>query len=112
MLRVGRVFRAHLGALHERVRGQAEYATDTYWEGRSRDLIEGYDHPETWDKRGWMRGGIEEQVVPELLHGEGVRSVLVPGAGSGRQYEFLLAAGFEPRGFDISPTLVQTCEER
>jgi hypothetical protein len=38
--------------------------------------------------------------------------VLIPGAGSGRQYRYLLDAGFEPQGFDISRKLVAVCRER
>ncbi len=83
-----------------------------YWERRARDLVDGYDHPETWDERGWLSGGIEEKVVPQLLRRHGVRSVLVVGAGTGRQYEFLAPLGVPVRGFDISPTLARAARER
>jgi hypothetical protein len=88
------------------------YLPERYWEDRAPELVEVYDAPETWDARGWMRGGIEESVVPSLLRQYGVRTVIVPGAGSGRQYSLLEAEGFEPRGFDISPSLVAVCRER
>lgn len=82
----------------------------TYWESRAPDLIEGYDHPETWAERNWQQAGIEEQVVARILRESGVRSVLVVGAGTGRQYEFL--TGFDVRGFDLSPSLVSAALER
>lgn len=59
-----------------------------------------------------MRQGVEEIVVPRLLGEAGCTTVLVPGAGSGRQYRFLLDAGFSPRGFDISHRLVTECRAR
>jgi trans-aconitate methyltransferase len=57
-----------------------------------------------------MATGIEEELVPRVLHEHGVRSVLVPGAGSGRQYGYL--GGFSVRGFDLSPTLAAAARER
>jgi hypothetical protein len=69
-----------------------------------------YDHPERWPERSWLRSGAEDEVVPALLQAYGCRSVLVPGAGIGRQYTFLEA--FDVRGFDISPTLVGECQRR
>jgi SAM-dependent methyltransferase len=83
-----------------------------YWESRAPDLVDGYDHPETWARRGWMAGGVEEEVVPDLLRRYGVGSVLVVGAGTGRQYAFLEDLGISVRGFDISPTLVRAARER
>jgi trans-aconitate methyltransferase len=59
-----------------------------------------------------MRAGVEEETVPSLLTIAGCKTVLVPGAGSGRQYRFLLDAGFLPRGFDISERLVKECRSR
>jgi hypothetical protein len=110
------VTHAPLRAMNARIRRDVEPVDfgqpAAYWESRARDLIDGYDHPDTWGRRGWMRGGIEERVVPDLLRREKVATVLIPGAGTGRQYAFLLAEGFEPRGFDLSPTLVQTCQDR
>jgi hypothetical protein len=103
-----------LGAIYDRLHGAptADYAPASYWEGRATDLIEGYDHPESWERRGWMRGEVEEGTVPALLHRGHVETVLVPGAGTGRQYRFLIDAGFRPSGFDISETLVRVCRER
>jgi SAM-dependent methyltransferase len=59
-----------------------------------------------------MREGVEEDAVPRLLSEAGCTTVLVPGAGSGRQYRFLLDAGFSPRGFDLSDRLVAECRAR
>jgi hypothetical protein len=92
--------------------GAGRYRPEQYWEGRAAELIEIYDQPDTWDMRGWMRGGVEEVIVPALLRSHGAQTVIVPGAGSGRQYGFIAAEGFSPRGFDISPSLVATCQER
>jgi len=86
------------------------YRPASFWEGRSRDLIDTYDHPETWAARGWLRADAEDTVVPELLRQYDCRRVLVPGAGSGRQYDYL--DGFRVTGFDISPTLVDECLSR
>jgi len=88
------------------------YVPAEYWEQRADDLIEGYDSPQSWEERGWLRGSVEETVVPRLLERAHARSVLVVGAGSGRQYEFLEPLGLTIRGFDISPTLVATCRRR
>lgn len=95
-----------------RRRRRADYRADEYWEARADDLIETYDRPDTWDSKGWMRAGVEERIVPRLLTDLGARSVLVIGAGSGRQYEFLSPLDAEVRGFDIAPTLVNACRER
>ena len=73
-----------------------------FWEQRAPDLVHGYDHPETWPERGWMAGGFEEEFVPELLRKYEIASVLVVGAGTGRQYGFLTDLGVAIRGFDIS----------
>ncbi len=97
--------------LLSRVRSNA-YLPERYWESRAAELVEVYDAPETWDARGWMRTGVEESVVPNLLRQCGAQTVIVPGAGSGRQYGLLAAEGFAPRGFDISPSLVAVCRER
>lgn len=88
------------------------YVPAEYWEDRADALIEGYDAPETWEQRGWLRDGVEEEAIPPLLAGVNARSVLVVGAGSGRQYHFLQPLGLEIRGFDISPTLVAACQRR
>jgi SAM-dependent methyltransferase len=81
-----------------------------YWDARARDLRRTYDRPETWVRRGWMRAGVEEAIVPDLLRRAGVNSVLVIGVGSGRQYAYL--DGFELSGIDISPKLVRVCRRR
>src|SRR5919201_4635856 len=83
-----------------------------YWEMRAPDLVHGYDHPETWAERGWMASGVEEELVPRLLRDRNVASVIVVGAGTGRQYGFLSDLGISVRGFDISPSVVQAARER
>jgi SAM-dependent methyltransferase len=81
-----------------------------YWEARADDLTYTFDHPETWERRGWVRGGVEDELVPRLLRECGAQTVLVIGAGSGRQYAYL--QDFDVSGIDISPTLVATCRAR
>ena len=95
-------------------RRSAAIASDPleFWEQRAPDIVHGYDHPETWAKRGWMAEGVEEEVVPQLLRQHGIGSVLVVGAGTGRQYAFLGGLGVRVRGFDLSPTLVAAARER
>lgn len=89
------------------------YDPNDYWERRAPELIDAYQHPETWEARGWMIGRSPEAiVVPELLERHEVRSVLVAGAGSGRQYEYLDTSMFEVHGFDLSPTMVAECRTR
>lgn len=88
------------------------YDPAVYWERRAEELIRTYDSPEVWDTRGWLRYEVEEQLVPMLLGARGLRTVLVVGAGSGRQYDYLLSGGFEPAGLDISPRLVEECATR
>ena len=83
-----------------------------YWERRAPELVSGYDHPETWAERGWMSSGVEEVLVPRLLQERRIGSVLVVGAGSGRQYAFVSQLGIEVRGFDISPTMVAAARKR
>ena len=95
-----------------RRRTPATYDPGIYWEARADELVEVYDRPETWRDRGWMAAGAEEETVPRLLAEAGAHTVVVAGAGSGRQYDYLLAHGLEPSGFDISPTLVETCRTR
>src|SRR5215471_12682883 len=96
--------------IREWVRSRRGYRPAAFWEGRSRDLIDTYDHPETWPTRGWLRADAEDVTVPALLRLYGCSTVLVPGAGSGRQYDYL--EGFEVTGFDISKTLVAECRRR
>jgi SAM-dependent methyltransferase len=88
------------------------YAPETVWEGHAAELIEGYDHPETWPERGWMCEGVEEVYVPRLLRNHSIPSVLVVGSGTGRQYRYLAPLEIEIAGFDISPTLVAHARER
>jgi len=83
-----------------------------YWNTRAPELIETYDHPETWPERGWMAAGVEEEIVPPLLRELGIESVIVAGAGSGRQYAYLLPLGVHVEGFDLSPRLVRECRSR
>jgi hypothetical protein len=88
------------------------YDPASYWESRANELIKTYDEPHEWSRRGWMRDGIEEALVPSLLTDCGVRSVFVVGAGSGRQYKYLLPHVDILTGIDISPTLVRECQLR
>lgn len=81
-----------------------------YWDERAKDLIATYDRPDTWSDRNWLRAGAEDETVPRLLREYNCRTVLVPGAGSGRQYAYL--AGFNIVGFDISKRLVKECRHR
>jgi SAM-dependent methyltransferase len=92
--------------------GPTVYEPASYWESRAEELIDTYDRPEQWDARKWMRSGVEEELVPRLLRHRQVRSVLVIGAGSGRQYEYLLPAVETVRGIDISRRLVAECQRR
>jgi SAM-dependent methyltransferase len=105
-------FTVLLNRLSTAVRQRRRYRPSRYWEARAPELIEAYDRPETWPTRQWMAAGIEETEVPRLLHAEKVRTVLVAGAGTGRQYEYLVREGFDPSGFDISPSLVRASRER
>ena len=83
-----------------------------YWNARAPELIETYDLPETWPERGWMAAGVEEEIVPPLLRELGIESVIVAGAGSGRQYGYLLPLGLRVEGFDLSARLVRECRRR
>lgn len=84
----------------------------SYWEGRANDLVAGYDTPSDWAARGWIDLNAETDVIPNLLREAGAESVLVVGAGVGREYGYLEANGFKPRGFDLAPTLVEQCRKR
>ena len=42
------------------------YVPAEYWENRADALIEGYDAPESWEQRGWLKDGVEEVEVPPL----------------------------------------------
>jgi trans-aconitate methyltransferase len=89
------------------------YRPDRYWEARATELVHRYDaDPAEWEQIGWMRGGVEEELVVSWLRELGCSSVLVCGAGSGRQYSYLVDAGFSVEGFDISPSLVEECRRR
>lgn len=100
------------GRLFANVRPLDRYRPQRYWEDRATELIETYDHPETWAEKHWMSAGVEEAQVPPLLHASAVKTVLVVGSGSGRQYEYLEREGFRPAGFDISPSLVRVSRDR
>ena len=106
------IFRRITGRGEHPVAPAGPYVPAEYWENRADALIEAYDAPESWEQRGWLKDGVEEEEVPPLLAREDARSVLVVGAGSGRQYNFLRPLGLEISGFDISPTLVATCQSR
>ncbi len=90
--------------------GRRLYQPAKYWEGRATELIDTYDHPESWPARNWLRAGAEDETVPRLLRDYRCRSVLVVGVGSGRQYGYL--ADFDAKGFDISPTLAAESRRR
>jgi SAM-dependent methyltransferase len=92
------------------IRRVRRYWPADYWEGRARQLITAYDSPETWGEKGWLRANAEDRTVPKLLRDHSCESVLVLGAGAGRQYAYL--TGFDIFGFDISPTLVAECLDR
>jgi SAM-dependent methyltransferase len=94
-----------LGRLRRR-----SYRPSVFWNGRAEELIETYDHPERWPELGWMVEGAEEEAVPRILRAHDVQTVLVVGAGSGRQYGYL--PGFSATGVDISPRLVEECHRR
>jgi SAM-dependent methyltransferase len=83
-----------------------------YWERRAQDLVSAYDTPADWSSRGWINLDAEAEIIPSLLHDAGARSVLVVGAGVGREYDYLQANGFHVLGFDIAPTLVAECRKR
>jgi len=102
------------GGVHAAMMRKKPYDPATFWEARADEDIYTRDHPELYAERGWsLRGGeLEAEIVPKWLHEAGIETVLVPGAGSGAQYVYLLQHGFRPHGFDISPTLVATCIER
>lgn len=100
-----------LRRLRRRIAEHLPYRPHRYWQGRADDLIATYDDPQSWKQRGWMASGVEEDLVPRTLRHHGVQSVLVPGAGTGRQYGYLV--DFAPvQGFDISPRLVSECATR
>lgn len=89
------------------------YDPKRFWQARATELIHRYDDTSSsWGRRGWMEGGVEEELVPRWLRELGCASVLVAGAGSGRQYAYLLAEGFDVEGFDIAPRLVRECRRR
>jgi ubiquinone/menaquinone biosynthesis C-methylase UbiE len=88
------------------------YDPARYWDSRAKELIEIYDHPEDWASLKWMRSGVEEELVPRLLVQRGSRSAFVIGAGSGRQYQYLLPVVDTLTGIDISPRLVAECRRR
>jgi len=100
--------------VRRRVHSPVEGAYDpaAFWERRAPELIDAYDHPETWQQRSWLEAGVEERLVPRLLGAAGCESVVVAGSGSGRQYVYLLDAGLRVSGFDLSPTLVAECRRR
>jgi SAM-dependent methyltransferase len=106
--------RSRVGSLRRALRArQQPYEPERYWEARAAELILTYDDPTTWPERRWnIAASPEEEVVPRLVADYGVESVLVVGAGSGRQYAYLEPLGVEVRGFDLSPTLVQECTTR
>jgi SAM-dependent methyltransferase len=98
--------------LGAKLAGRGAYHPERYWEGRASDLISMYDHPDTWPERRWLRAGVEEELVPDILRRAGAGSVLVAGAGCGREYAYLQEHGFELRGFDISPSMAAEARSR
>jgi SAM-dependent methyltransferase len=103
---------ASLRCLAGRLLRRDPYEPRRYWESRARELIATYDDPASWPERRWLRTGVEDETVPRLLQGAGANSVLVVGAGCGREYAYLLRHRFAVRGFDLSPTMVAECRER
>ena len=95
-----------------RMPGQHRVRLSRYWEARAPELIRGYDDPGTWAERRWIPAHVENELVPQLLLNAGVRSVVVVGCGSGREYRYLAPHGFELCGLDVSPTMVAACRER
>jgi SAM-dependent methyltransferase len=87
-------------------------SSQEYWDERADDLIRTYADPMDQQARGWPSFEVEERLVPRLLQSSTVDSVLVVGAGSGRQYAVLGPMGVRVRGFDISPRLVEECRRR
>jgi SAM-dependent methyltransferase len=82
-----------------------------YWKARAVDLIDAYDHPETWPQRdGWYDDEFERRTVPTMLGA--AESVLIVGCGAGRQYAFLEPLHIEISGLDFSPEMVAVCRER
>jgi trans-aconitate methyltransferase len=59
-----------------------------------------------------VRADVEEVAIPALLRRAEVRSVVVAGAGCGREYEYLQRHGFDLWGFDISPTMAAEARAR
>jgi SAM-dependent methyltransferase len=99
--------------LRQRLGRQQLYQPDRYWEGRATELIATYDDPASWQERKWnIAASPEAELIPRLIAAHGIESVLVVGAGSGRQYAYLEPLGIEVRGFDLSPTLVRECTTR
>jgi hypothetical protein len=104
--------------VRSRIRSEIErrrrYEPSRYWEYRAPDFVEGNDDPTSWASRGWLTQGreLEHDVVPRLIRDHEITSVLVAGAGSGVQYAYLQPIGLEIRGFDLAPTLVETCRAR
>jgi protein-L-isoaspartate O-methyltransferase len=89
------------------------YRPERYWEARAAELVHRYDGgPELWERIGWLRDGIEERLAVAWLQELSCSSVLVCGAGSGRQYRYLIDGGFSIEGFDIAPSLVAECNRR
>jgi hypothetical protein len=104
--RISRIL-AHRHALPGR------YRPERYWEARASELVRRYDsEPGDWERLGWMRGGVEEEFFVGWARELACTSVLVCGAGTGRQYSYLLDAGFSVAGFDIAPSLVAECKRR
>jgi SAM-dependent methyltransferase len=106
--------RSRVGSLRRVLGGrQRPYEPERYWEERAAELILTYDDPTSWPERRWnIAASPEEELVPRLVADYGVESVLVVGAGTGRQYAYLEPLGVEVRGFDLSPTLVEECTTR
>lgn len=90
------------------------YRPQRYWEHRAPELIRTYEDPGTWAGRGWnIAQSPEAEIVPKLLGDLRANSVVVAGAGTGRQYEYLENTGLtDLRGFDLSPTMVAECRRR
>ena len=99
-------------SLVERARRRYEFHPPRYWEERAPELIRTYDNPQIWEQKGWVRYQLESEIVPDLLRRAGAASVLVVGAGCGREYEYLRACDVEVSGFDISPSMAAEARRR
>src|SRR5664280_714015 len=94
---------ARFRALGNCVRRDAtKYNPTEYWERRASELISTYDDESLARAKNWnIDSAFEAKFVAAQLRLAGANGVLVAGAGSGRQYEYMKELGLaEVRGFD------------